>query len=90
MNRKGMAMPITAGIPGLVHDPALFRDTQDQLAKLVRSKPGEPTKILADKGYISFREDSPLQFVTPHKKTANGTLRPRAAVRIMTWLLSGL
>jgi hypothetical protein len=44
----------------------------------VTSKPGEPTKILADKGYISFRE-SLLQLVTPHKKPADGTLRPREA-----------
>jgi hypothetical protein len=74
-----MAMHITAGIPGSVHDFALFRDIQDQLTKLVTSKPGEPTKILADNGYISFREDSPLQFATLHKKPDNATLRPREA-----------
>jgi hypothetical protein len=78
-NRRGMAMYITAGIPGSVHDLALFRDTQDQLTKLVTSKPGEPTNIPADKGYIGFREDSPLQLVTPHKKPAHGTLKPREA-----------
>jgi hypothetical protein len=49
MNQMGMAIHIPAGIPGSLHDLALFRDTQDQPTKLVMSKPGEPTKILADK-----------------------------------------
>jgi hypothetical protein len=70
---------ITTGIPGSVHHLGLSRDTQDQLTKLATSKPGEPTKILADKRYIAFREDSPLQLVTPHNKPAHEKLRPREA-----------
>jgi hypothetical protein len=70
-----MAMHITARILGSVYDLALFRDTQDQLTKLVTSKPGEPTKILADKGFIGFRKYRPLQLVTSHKKPAHGMLR---------------
>jgi hypothetical protein len=76
-NRGEMAMYVTAGIPGSVHDFSLFRDSQNQLTKLVTLKPGEPTKLHGDKGYIGFREDSPLQFVMPHKKPARWTLRPR-------------
>jgi hypothetical protein len=45
----------------------------------VTCKPGEPTKVFADKGYIGFRDGSPLQLVTPHKKPAHGKLRPREA-----------
>jgi hypothetical protein len=82
-------MHITAGILGSVYDLPLFRDTQDQLTKLVTSKPGEPSKILADKESIGFKEDRPLQLVTPYKKPAHGTLRPTGPMEIMTWLLSG-
>jgi hypothetical protein len=74
-----MVIHITAGIPGSVQDLALFRDTQDQLTKSMTSKPGESTKPLADNGDIGFREDGPLQLVTPEKKPAHGTLRPREA-----------
>jgi hypothetical protein len=70
-------MHITTGIPGSVHNLALFRDTQDQPAMLVTSKPGKLAKILADKGYIGFREDRSLQLVTPHKKPAHETLIPK-------------
>jgi hypothetical protein len=47
--------------------------------KVLTSKPGEPTKILADKGYIGFKKDSPLQLMMPYKKHAHGTLRFREA-----------
>jgi hypothetical protein len=76
---KGNGDAFTTGIPGSVHDLALFKDTQDQPTKLVTSKPGEPTKILADKRCIGFREDSPLQLVIAHKNAAHGMLRPREA-----------
>jgi hypothetical protein len=90
-NRRGMAMHITAAIPRSLHDLALFRDTPDQLTKLVTSKPDEPTNILSNKEYIGFREDSLVQFVRPHQKSAQRTLRPRenrenynlASVRVM-------
>jgi hypothetical protein len=73
-SRWGMRMYITAGIPWSVYDLALFRGTQDQVTKLVTSKLGEPTKILADKRYIGFREDHSFQLVTgSHDTTGQPT-----------------
>jgi hypothetical protein len=66
-----------AGVPGSVHDLALFRSTVTELEvleELVASKPNEPTKILADEGYIGFTYSQILQFMTPYKKPRNGVL----------------
>jgi hypothetical protein len=63
-----------AGVPGSVHDLALFRSIVTELEELVASKPNEPTKILADKGYIGFIDSQILQFMTPYKKPRNRVL----------------
>jgi hypothetical protein len=63
-----------AGVPGSVHDLALFRSTVTELEDLVASKLNEPTKILADKGYIGFTDSQILQLMTPYKKPGNGVL----------------
>jgi hypothetical protein len=47
---------VIAGVPGLVHDLAPFKSTATELEELVASKPNEPTKFLADKGYIGFTD----------------------------------
>jgi hypothetical protein len=63
-----------ADVPGSVHDLALFRSTVTELEELVTSKPNEPTKILADKGYIGFTDSQTLQLMTPYNKPRNGIL----------------
>jgi hypothetical protein len=65
---------VVAGGLGSVHDLALFRSTVTELEELVASKPNEPTKLLADKGYIGFTDPPILQLMTPYKKPRNGVL----------------
>jgi hypothetical protein len=74
-NREGLAMHVVAGEPGATHDLTLFRKHEEDLALLVRSRCGarEPTRILADKGYIGFQGET-LQLVTPHKQPRQGNL----------------
>jgi hypothetical protein len=62
---------VVAGVPGSVHDLALFRST---VTELVASKLNEPAKILADKGYISFTESQIVQLMTASKKPRNDVL----------------
>jgi hypothetical protein len=58
MKRQRLALHVVAGVPGSVHDLALFGSTVteleelEELVELVASKPNELIKILADKGYI--------------------------------------
>jgi hypothetical protein len=73
-NRQGLALPVLAGVPGSVHDLALFRSTVTELAELVVSKPNEPTKDFADNGYIRFTDSQILQLMTPYKKPRNDVL----------------
>jgi hypothetical protein len=63
-----------AGVPGSVHDLVRFRSTLTELEELVASKPNEPMKILADKGYIGFTDSQILQLMAPYKKPRNGIL----------------
>jgi AcrR family transcriptional regulator len=51
-NRQSLALHVVAGVPGSVHDIALFRSTVTELEELMASTPNEPTKTLADKEYI--------------------------------------
>jgi hypothetical protein len=64
-NRQRLALHVVAGVSGSVHDLALFRSTVTELEELVASKRNEPTKILADKGYIGFTDSQILQLMTP-------------------------
>lgn len=73
-NRDGIAVCVCAGAPGALHDLTVFRETEADIANMVRQKPGEPTAILADKGYIDNAHTGPLVLVTPHKKPPNGIL----------------
>jgi hypothetical protein len=73
-SRQGLALHVVAGVPGSVHDHALFRSTVTELEELGASRQNEPTKILADKGYISFADSQILQLITPYKKPQNGVL----------------
>jgi hypothetical protein len=65
---------VVAGVPGSVHDLAIFRSSVTELEELGARKPNEPTKILADAGYISFTDSQVLQLMTPYKKPRNGVL----------------
>jgi hypothetical protein len=73
-NRQGLALHVVAGVPGSVHDLALFGSTVTELDELVASKPNELTKSLADKGYIGFTDSQILQFMTSYKRPRNGVL----------------
>jgi hypothetical protein len=73
-NRQGLALHVVAGVPGSVHDLALFRSIVTELEELVASKPNEPIKILADKGYIGCTDSQILQLITPYKKPRNSIL----------------
>jgi hypothetical protein len=46
-----------------------FKDHQHHLSALIMLHEGEPTKILADKGYIGEVDDPALTLVTPKKKS---------------------
>jgi hypothetical protein len=50
-NREGLAVHIVAGVPGAKHDFQLFQENLAAVEELVAAHPGEPTHILADKGY---------------------------------------
>jgi hypothetical protein len=49
-DRQRLALHIVAGVPGSVHDLALFRSTVTELEELAVSKPNERIKIPADNG----------------------------------------
>jgi hypothetical protein len=65
---------VVAGVPGSVYDLALFRSTVTELEELVVSKPNEPIKIFADKGYIGFTDSQILQLMTPYQKPRNAVV----------------
>jgi hypothetical protein len=65
---------VVAGVPGSIHDLALFRSTVTELEELMASKPNESTEILADNGYIGFTDSQILHLMTPYKKPRNGVL----------------
>jgi hypothetical protein len=68
-------MHVVAGEPGATHDLKLFRAHEDELIQLLRSTlhVGDPTRILADKGYIGFHDER-LRLVTPHKQPRGANL----------------
>jgi hypothetical protein len=68
-NREGIAIHVVAGVPGSVHDMRLFKDYQYHLSAFIMLPEGEPTKILADKGYIGKVDDPAITLVTPKKKS---------------------
>jgi hypothetical protein len=55
-------------VEGPVHDREVFRKTLNDLYRLLEDYPSEPTKILADKGYIGFNGSPLVKLVTTHKK----------------------
>jgi hypothetical protein len=57
-----------------VHDLEIFRRILNNLYRLLEDHPNEPTKILADKGYIGFNDSPLVRLVTPHKKPQHGFL----------------
>jgi hypothetical protein len=61
-------MHFFAGVEGSVHDLEVFRKTLNDLCRLLEDHPNEPTKILANKGYIGFNDSPLVKLVTPHKK----------------------
>jgi hypothetical protein len=67
-------MHFFAGVEGPVHDLEVFRRTLNDLYRLLEDHPNEPTKILADKGYIGFNDSPLVKLVTPHKKPPHGFL----------------
>jgi hypothetical protein len=70
----GIAMHFFAGLDGSVHDLDVFRRTLNDLYRLLEDHPNEPTKILADKGYIDFNDSPLVKLVAPHKKPPHGFL----------------
>jgi hypothetical protein len=73
-DRREIAMHFFAGGERSVHNLEVFRRTLNHLYKLLEDHPNEPTKILADKGYIGFNGSSLVKLVTPHKKLPHGFL----------------
>jgi hypothetical protein len=61
-------MHFFAGVEGSVHDLEVFRRTLNDPYRLLEDHSNEPTKILADKGYISFNDSLLVKLVTAHKK----------------------
>jgi hypothetical protein len=57
-----------------VHDLEVFRRALNDLYRLPEGHPNEPTKILADKGYIGFNDSPLVKLVTPHEKPPHGFL----------------
>jgi hypothetical protein len=57
-----------AGVPGSAHDMRLFKDHQHYLSALIMLHEGEPTTVLADKGYIGEVDEPAIPLVTPKKK----------------------
>jgi hypothetical protein len=68
-NRKGIAIHVVAGVTGSIHDMRLFKDHQHHLSALIMLREGEPTKIVADKGYIGEVDDPAIKLVRPKKKS---------------------
>jgi hypothetical protein len=67
-------MHFFAGVEGSVHDLQVFRRTFNDLCRLLEDHPNEPTKILADRGYIGFNDSPLVKLVTLHKKPLHGFL----------------
>jgi hypothetical protein len=65
-DRRGIGMYFFAGVEGSVHDFEVFRRTLNDLYRLLEDHPNEPTKILADKGYIGFNDSPLVKLVTRH------------------------
>jgi hypothetical protein len=57
-----------------VHNLEVFRRTLNDLYRRLEYHPNQPTKILADKGYIGFNDSPIVKFATPHKKPPHGFL----------------
>jgi hypothetical protein len=53
------------------------------------SKPNEPTKLLADKGYIGFTDSQILQRMTPYKKPRNRFLSQTQLAANKNWAVLG-
>jgi hypothetical protein len=51
-NRDGMPVHIVAEVPRAMHDLRLFRENLSGVEELVANHSGEPTDILARKGFI--------------------------------------
>jgi hypothetical protein len=67
-------MRFFAGVEVSVHDLEVFRRTLNDLYRLLKDHPNEPTKILADKGCVGFKNSPLAKLVTPHKKPPHGFL----------------
>jgi hypothetical protein len=73
-DRQGTAFLIVAGIRGAVHDMQLFRQHLAEVEELVAGHKGDPTRKLADNGYISDVGSDRVVLVTPHRRPARGEL----------------
>jgi hypothetical protein len=67
-------MHFFAGVERSVHDFEIFTRTLNGLYRLLEDNPYEPTKVLADKGYIDFNDSPLVKLVIPHKKLPHGFL----------------
>jgi hypothetical protein len=66
-DRHGMAVHIIAGIRGAIHDVRLFRDHIEEIEEFINRHPGEPMKILGDKGYMGESGSNRVMLVVPHR-----------------------
>jgi hypothetical protein len=64
-------------VPGAKHDFQLFRENLAAVEELVAAHPGEPTHILADKGYVGDVGSGTVVLVTPRRARANQPLGGR-------------
>jgi hypothetical protein len=50
--RDGIAVQVIPGVPGAMHDMKLFRQTTEELERLIAAHPVEPVHFFAYKGYF--------------------------------------
>jgi hypothetical protein len=68
-NQEKIAIQVVVDVSGSVHDMGLFKNYQHHLSALIMLHEGEPTEILADKGYIGEVDDSVITLVTLREKS---------------------
>jgi hypothetical protein len=76
-NRDDLDVHIVAGVYGAKHDFQLFRDNLAAIEELVASYPGEPSHILAEKGYAGDVGSRMVVLVISHKARPGLPLVPR-------------